>query len=131
MKTNILLGIVLVLCACGTRKKHLSETSENTIPAGCKDTTATMVFINKKTVELNVHILKESNAMEGGVMVHTYTKYKQVVVRVGDSTTVILPAKRGFLYDVYGPVSINVNGQGVVASKKFELLPCRTYREIL
>lgn len=116
--------ILLFLLGCGSRK----NTTTAVVKSDCKDTTATVTFVNKKNVEQRVVLSKATSAMENGVMVNTYKSFASIPVPKGDSISRTIPYLGKYMYTIYGPVSTNVNGMGVVNEQKFTLLPCGKLR---
>lgn len=123
MRFSIYLILWFIL-GCGSRK----NASTHVVHTDCKDTTATITFVNKKNVEQRVVLSKASSAMEKGVLVNTYKSFATIPIPKGDSISRVIPSIGKYMYTVYGPVSTNVNGMGVVNEQKFTLIPCGKLR---
>lgn len=140
MKTTFLSGIsALMLLSCGPKTTApvtvytpgATGPAQTAVVDGCTDTMAEYTFVNGRTVELRLNILDKTSVREGNTIVNTWKNIKIVPIPAGDSTTVSLRSGKQFMYNVLGPVSVNVAGLGVIAEEKFTLNPCEKRRKVL
>lgn len=128
MKTLWYIPLICIaaLAACGPKAAKTVATEQKN---PCTDTAVKVIFINTRKVELNVHILIQHSERQGNTIINSWTKYKEIPLKPGDDNTQMLPVSHKFMYDVYGPVSTNVTGVGIVATKKMTLIPCQILTE--
>jgi hypothetical protein len=115
-----------IFIGCSPKVQGTTVTKNNT---ECKDTAVKVVFINTKNVELNIHILKLSSRREGNTIINTWNKFQNLKLVAGGDNSIYLNVKGTYMYDAYGPVSTNVTGVGVIATKKLVLIPCQIITE--
>ncbi|MBS3914913.1 MAG: hypothetical protein KG003_10460 [Bacteroidetes bacterium] len=131
----LLFTLFIVTFGCGSKKKLGNPSpTQHVIPVSntdCKDTNSTIVFINIKDVELRVTISAKTVEKRGNTIINHWNTLKTITIPVKDSSTLVLKSGIQFMYTVYGPVSSNVNGHGVVKEDKFTLEPCSWRRENL
>jgi len=115
------------LFSCGQKSSSavVKGTDKN-----CKDTMTTFVFVNKASMEVKLHMFILNTHREGNTIINTWSKFKNYTVIAGDSFNQQLNVNRKYMYDLYGPVSTNVNGVGIVFTEKLLLLPCKIYTSI-
>jgi hypothetical protein len=122
----------ILLTACAEKKQLVNQTPPEARVedpmTNCKDTTATAVFINKKTVEMRITISDATDVVSGNTVTHKWKSMTSFTLPPGDSSIQILRAQKLHMYTVYGPVSSSPNGQGVVNEKKIILAPCQKTR---
>jgi hypothetical protein len=136
MKSSLIyLSLVPLLWLVGCAEKRAMvalpppvEETPRAAESGCADTMATVVFVNTKTVELRLGIAQKTSVREGNTIINNWKNIKTIPIKVGDSSMQILRSGKQFMYTVYGPVSTNVNGLGVVAEEKITLQGCEWRR---
>lgn len=118
--------IGLLVWACGNQKHLTIEPTEprEQIKAECRDTTGTVYFINSKSVEIRLNLSSKSVTWEGTTKVNVWKNFSVKPIKPGDTLLHTLKANQEFMYSIYGPVSTNVTGMGVVAEAKFTLSAC-------
>lgn len=128
MKINsgILALFIFLFAACGPKMQ--SGANSGKTETACADTTGKLIFTNGSTTEVSFHVLRKESNRQGNTILNNWLKYKHFPVKPGDSISVNLTAGKDWMYDIYGPVSTNVNGQGVVSTGKFILKPCEIRR---
>ncbi len=119
----MIIAALFLLLSCGKKTYTAIETPAPPL-VQCKDTFGTALFVNTKTTEIRLILSSKTSTKEGNVVVNTWKNYSTINIKAGDSTRVVLPANKQFMYTVYAPVSGNVQGYGVVAEDKFIISPC-------
>jgi hypothetical protein len=90
-------------------------------PNSAKDTLATLIFVNKRSMEIRLGLSYKSSVREGYVVTNTWHNLETHTLPKGDSVTLIFKAETEYMYTVYGPVSSSPSGWGVVDEAKFTL----------
>jgi hypothetical protein len=122
MKTlpmSLLVIAALFMGACA-KKVYVAPTVE-VAPNSAKDTIATMVFVNKRSMEIRLGLSYKTSVREGNVITNTWHNMSTHTLAKGDSITMVFKADTEYMYTVYGPVSSSPNGWGVIDESKFTL----------
>lgn len=115
----LFLFAAIVVNACA--QKATTAAPIATAPNSAKDTLATLIFVNKRPMEIRLGLSYKTSVREGNVVTNTWHNLETHTLPKGDSVTLIFKAETEYMYTVYGPVSSSPNGWGVIDESKFTL----------
>lgn len=118
----LVLSVALFFYSCG--KKQYTTATEAPVNSNCTDTFGTLIFTNTQNVELRITISSKTSVREGNTIINTWKNGETIILKPGDAATRIYRSEVEQMYSVYGPVSTNVNGLGIIAEEKFKLIAC-------
>lgn len=118
----IVLFALIFFFSCG--KKQFTTVTEAPANSNCNDTFGTLLFTNTQNVELRIAISSKTSVKEGNTIINTWKNGETLTLKPGDVATRIFRSDIEQMYTVYGPVSTNVNGLGIIAEEKFKLKAC-------
>lgn len=130
MKTALAIISVLVFISC-SHKTTQRIVQNRALPGAshdCDDTSGTVIFYNKHTVEIRINVSNKTSTREGNVIVNSWKNFVVKPLPPGDSLTLKLRSEEQFMYAIYGPISTNVGGMGKVAEEKFTLKSCEVLK---
>lgn len=137
MKTSLLsCALAFLILSCAEKKTLTNTTTNLPQPAmrtanDCGDTIGTIVFINSQQVEMKIGLSYKTSVKEGNTIINQWHHLRTISMQPGDSSIQVMKAEETFMYSLYGPVSKNASGYGVVKEEKFMLKPCEWRREKL